>query len=274
MSIVGLLSLLCLVFALFAASVLVLYGLQRRDLRALAQLSQQLQRIAIGGRLPGRVEVVSDKPEVAALVTAVNHLLTRAAPAAEREAAHAPKLFTDLGDRIHEAVLLHREVILYANRQFASFVGVDRLELIGRRLADLVPPEYAELVNENIRRRLAGESAAERYEIDMIGLQGQLSRLEINTTLVEYDKDKALLITGVEIIPTQSQQVLRLTGEATASPQQLALNSLAEAIIATDRDGRITFLNPAAELLTGSEAAAAIGKLLEDIVSLVDDTDR
>ena len=68
---------------------------------------------------------------------------------------------------------MHRDVILHANRQFASFVGVDRVELVGRRLADLVPPEYAELVSENIRRRLAGETAAERYEIDMIGLQGR-----------------------------------------------------------------------------------------------------
>ena len=76
MSIVGL---LCLLFALIAALVLVLYALQLRDLRRLSVLSQQLQRIASGGRLPERVELASDKPEVAALVTAVNQLLTRAA---------------------------------------------------------------------------------------------------------------------------------------------------------------------------------------------------
>ena len=184
MSITGL---LCLLFALVAALLAVLYALQRRDLRSIEQLSQQLQRIAIGGRLPGRVAVDSDKPEVAALVTAVNHVLTRSG-AEEPDVAQAPRLFADLGERIHEAVLVHREVILYANRQFASFVGVDRVELIGRRLGDLVPPEYAELVNENIRRRLAGESAAERYEIDMVGLQGQVSRLEIASTVVDYDK--------------------------------------------------------------------------------------
>jgi len=270
MSILGL---LCLLFALIAALFLVLYGLQRRDLKSLEQLSQQLQRIAIGGRLPGRVELDSDKPEVAALVTAVNHLLTRAGPG-DPDVAQAPRLFADLGERIHEAVLLHREVILYANRQFASFVGVDRVELIGRRLGDLVPPEYSELVTENIRRRLAGESAAERYEIDMVGLQGQMSRLEVASTVVDYDKGNALLITGVEIIPTQTTPALRLAGEATPSPQQLALNSLAEAIIATDERGRITFLNPAAERLTGSEAAQATGKLLEEIVSLVDESDR
>jgi diguanylate cyclase (GGDEF)-like protein/PAS domain S-box-containing protein len=270
MSILGL---LCLFFALIAALFLVLYGLQRRDLKSVEQLSQALQRIAIGGRLPGRVEIDSDKPEVAALVTAVNHLITRAGPG-EHDVAQAPRLFADLGERIHEAVLVHREVILYANRQFASFVGVDRVELIGRRLGDLVPPEYSELVTENIRRRLAGESAAERYEIDMVGLQGQMSRLEVASTVVDYDKGNALLITGVEIIPTQTTPALRLPGEATPTPQQLALNSLAEAIIATDERGRITFMNPAAERLTGSEAAQATGKLLEEIVSLVDESDR
>src|SRR6516164_8097738 len=270
MSIAGLLSLL---FALIAALLLVLFALQRRDLRKIAELSQQLQRVAIGGRLPGRVEVTSDKPEVAALITAVNHLLTRTGPAGERDAAYAPKLFTELGDRIHEAVLVHGDVILYANLQFASFVGIDRAELIGRRLADLVPPEYAELVSENIRRRLAGESAAERYEIDMVGLQGQMTRLEIASNLIEYDKGSALLITGVEILPTQTVQAMRLP-EAASEPQAMALNSLAEAIIATDRDGRITYMNPAAEQLTGTAADAAAGKLLEEIVSLVDETDR
>jgi diguanylate cyclase (GGDEF)-like protein/PAS domain S-box-containing protein len=272
MSIIGL---LCLLFALIAALALLLYALQRRDMQSVGELTQQLQRIAIGGRLGGRIDIGSDRPEVATLVTAVNHLLTRAGSASEHEVTETPKLFADLGDRIHEAVLVHREVILYANRQFASFVGVDRLELIGRRLADLVPPEYAELVGENIARRLAGESAAERYEIDMVGLQAQVSRLEIASTLVEYDKEAALLITGVEIIPTQTVQALRLPADTAAlEPQLLALQSLAEAIIATDKDGHITFMNAAAEQLTGVEAGAAHGKLLEDIVSLVDETER
>ena len=273
MSILGL---LCTLFALIAALVLVLYGLQRRDMRALRDLAQQLQRVAIGGRLPARLEIDSDKPEMAAFVTAINHLLTRTA-LADSEAVDAPRLFADLGDRIHEAVLVHREVILYANRQFASFIGVDRVELVGRRLADLVPPEYAELVSDNIQKRLAGESAAERYEIDMIGLQGQVSRLEIASTVVGFGKGNALLITGVEIIPTQTVRALSAaTGVAAgaAEPQLLALDSLSEAIIATDRDGRINLMNPAAEQLTGSDLASSRGRLLEEIVSLVDETDR
>jgi len=272
MSIAGL---FCLLFALIAALLFVLYWLQRRELESVRELSRQLQRIAIGGRLEGRVDLQSDRPEVAALITAVNHLLTRAAPMGERDTARAsPKLFADLGDRIHEAVLVHRDTILFANRQFASFVGVDRVELVGRRLADLVPPEYADLVIENIRRRLAGEEAAERYEIDMVGLQGQVTRLEITSMMVEYEGADALLITGVEIIPTQTMRQLRVETANEPSPHLLALNSLAEAIIATDAQGLITYMNPAAERLSGSIAQQAAGKPLEEVVGLVDETDR
>ncbi|HEV7448826.1 MAG TPA: EAL domain-containing protein [Steroidobacteraceae bacterium] len=276
MSIVGL---LCLLFGLVASLLLVLYWVQRREIRSVEQLSQQVQRIAIGGRLDGRVDLQSDQPEISALTTAVNHLLTRVAASNERDSSRAtPKLFAELGDRIHEAVLVHRDVILYANRQFATFVGVDRVELVGRKLGDLVPPEYSELVNENIRRRFAGEPSAERYEIEMVGLQGQVSRLEITTAVVDYEGSPALLVTGVEIIPTQTVQTLRLPGDTeisgVAAMHTLALDSLAEAIIATDAAGLITYINPAAERLTGSGGSAAIGKTLEDIVGFVDETDR
>src|SRR3982074_2281275 len=231
MSIVGL---LCLLFGLVASLLLVLYWVQRREIRSVEQLSQQVQRIAIGGRLEGRVELRSDQPEISALTIAVNHLLTRVSANTDRDNSRAtPKLFAELGDRIHEAVIIHRDVILYANRQFATFVGADRVELVGRKLGDLVPPEYSELVNENIRRRFAGEPAAERYEIEMVGLQGQVSRLEITTAVVDYERAPALLVTGVEIIPTQNVPALRLpSGSETPGGQPmhtLAMDSLAEA---------------------------------------------
>src|ERR1700722_12393309 len=98
MSIIGL---LCLLFALIAALVLLLYALQRRDMQSIGELTQQLQRIAIGGRPGGRLEINSDTPEVGPLFTPVNHLLTRAGSLSEREATETPKLFADLGERIH-----------------------------------------------------------------------------------------------------------------------------------------------------------------------------
>ncbi|MGH8284669.1 MAG: EAL domain-containing protein [Steroidobacteraceae bacterium] len=276
-SIVGL---VCLLLALVATLLLVLYWTQRRELKAVEELSRQVQRIAIGGRLAGRVDMETDQPEIAALGTAVNHLLTRLTAGGEPDRDRATKqLFSELGDRIHETVLIHRDAILHANRHFATLVGVERADLIGRRLADLVPPEYSELVAENIRRRLAGEPAAERYEIEMIGLQGQVSRLEIASAIIEYEGAPALLVTGVEIIPTQTVPALKALAAAveehgTAPQHLLALDSIAEAIITTDTKGGIGYMNPAAEKLTGSSIADALGKALEEIVGLVDETDR
>jgi diguanylate cyclase (GGDEF)-like protein/PAS domain S-box-containing protein len=65
-----------------------------------------------------------------------------------------------------------------------------------------------------------------------------------------------------------------VAGEGAAAAQQRTLDALAEAIIAIDDKGHITYMNRAAEQLTGSDALQASGKSLEEIVSLVDETDR
>jgi diguanylate cyclase (GGDEF)-like protein/PAS domain S-box-containing protein len=275
MTIVGL---SCVLLGLIAGLLAVMYLLQRRALLAVDDVSQQVQRIAIGGRMSGRVDVPADGAEVSLLATAINHLLTRASSGSERDRG-TPRLFAELGDRIHEAVLVHRDTILHANRQFASLMGVERDALIGRRLGDLVPPAYTELVNENIAHRLAGEPAAERYEIEMAGLTGQVTRLEITSAVIDYDGAPALLVTGVEIIPTQTVQTLRgMTPDEEAQSRKdarraRALESLSDAIVTTDESGIIEFMNSAAATLTGTSADFAVGKSLAEVVELVDDED-
>src|SRR5665213_1994762 len=174
----SIIALLCLLFGVAAMLLLVLFFLQRRQLSALEEVSRQVQRTAIGGSLKTRIELQTDQPELAALVTAVNHLLSRASVAIEQAPLISAPIGS-LGDRVHEAVLIHGKSIRYANPQFASLVGCRVDELIGRRLEDLVPPEYTELVGDNMRRRLAGEAAADRYEIDLTGMQGQIDVLDL-----------------------------------------------------------------------------------------------
>jgi diguanylate cyclase (GGDEF)-like protein/PAS domain S-box-containing protein len=294
MSILGL---ICVLLALVATLLFVLFMFQRRDLRAISELSLTVQRAISGERLPQRIEIDPDHEaqlDVQALGLSVNQLLLRAARSGAQTRS-GPKLFTELGERIHEAVLVHRDVILYANSQFASFVGVDRVDLIDRRLSDLVAPEYAELVGENLRRRLAGAHGAERFEVEMVGLQGQVSLLELTTAQIDFEGAPALLVTGVEVIPTKKLRALASgkidEKEAAARaalvapplppppppepPLQVhAMQSLGEAIVTTDIDGHLVYLNPAAEQLLGVSRAQAIGKLLEEVVGLVDENDR
>ena len=293
MSILGL---ICVLLALVATLLFVLYLFQRRDLRAVSELSLTVQRAVSGERLPQRIDVDDDgsQLDVQAIGVSVNQLLLRAARSGAQTRS-GPKLFTELGERIHEAVLVHRDVILYANSQFASFIGVDRVDLIDRRLSDLVAPEYAELVADNLRRRLSGAHGAERFEVEMVGLQGQVSLLELTTAQIDFEGAPALLVTGVEVIPTRKLRALAsgkidekeaakraalvappLPPPPPARPplQVFAMQSLGEAIVTTDVDGILVYLNPAAEKLLGVDQKQAAGRPLDEVVGLVDPNDR
>ena len=242
MQIQGVLGLLA---AFVAVLTLVLYLRQRRELAAVEGLTRQLPET-----VPG--------------------LEPRKPP------ADAQQLFRDIGDRVHEIVIVHGDTILYANPQFANVLGVDLKDVVGRRLQDMVPQDHADVVADSIQKRLAGEPTQERFEIDLIGMQGQLTRLEISTKLIQFDAAAALLITGVEVIPTQALQVLGATGigDGLRSRARNALDSLGEAVLTTDASGHIDYANPVACRLLGAELRDIRGHTLAAVASLVDETDR
>ncbi|MFA5907359.1 MAG: response regulator [Vicinamibacterales bacterium] len=53
-----------------------------------------------------------------------------------------------------------------------------------------------------------------------------------------------------------------------------ALATVGDGVLATDRDGRVTFMNPEAEALTGWRAAAAISQPADHVFQLVDEATR
>ena len=97
-----------------------------------------------------------------------------------------------------------------------------------------------------------------------------MTRLEITSAVIDYEGGPALLVTGVEIIPTQTVQTLRaMTSEEEDqarkdSRRARALESLSDAIVTTDEAGIIEFMNSAAATLTGTSADFAVGKSLAE----------
>jgi diguanylate cyclase (GGDEF)-like protein/PAS domain S-box-containing protein len=190
-----------------------------------------------------------------------------------------PNLFAQMGDAVHEAVLLYKDVILYANPLFARLAGIDRMNLVGRQLTSLVAPDDAELVADHLARCLTGADPVVRFEIDLIGQQGQQARLELTATRVDFETGKAVLLTGMEVIPTMSTASLPAgTGLFEAlgarSRSRTVLESVGEALLTTDQAGRIDYANPAAAQLLGVEMDKLIGSSLDQVMALVDETDR
>ena len=269
----SLVTLAALLFASLAAILLVVCLRLRHALRTAAVGPHEV--LQPDDLLPGvpAAPVIPAPPDLPAL--SVTPALEAAAPMRAAQEGPALGLFREVGDRVHEIVVVHGQTILYANPQFAVLAGVEREALIGTRLPEMVDAEQRQAVAENLRQRLAGAEVAERYEIDLIGQQGQMTRLEIATTPVQFAGQSALLITGVEVIPTQSVRIL-----AGGQPDSLrsrarnALDSLGEALLTTDTSGRIDYANPAACRLLGADARDLRGATLGAVISLVDDTDR
>jgi diguanylate cyclase (GGDEF)-like protein/PAS domain S-box-containing protein len=187
-------------------------------------------------------------------------------------------LFSLLADRVHEAVLLHAEVILQVNPQFTELLGLDPLQLVGQPLWAFVADDQAELVAASLTRCLAGEASPERFEVDLKGGQGQMARLEVRIKRTESEGRPVLLVTGVEVIPTMTTPVLAagtgLFDIGGRSRARLALEALGEAVLTVDAAGRIDYANPAAAMLLGTDARALVGRQPDEVIRLVDQTDH
>src|SRR5690606_7314049 len=154
-----------------------------------------------------------------------------------------------------------------------------RVDLVGRQLPELVEPDQAELVGAQLARSMAGEASAGRVEVDLIGQQGQHSRLELTATPVDFEAGTALLITGVEVIPTMSTASLApgtgiFESLGARSRSRIVLDCVGEALLTTDQAGRIDYANPAAVILLGAESRELLGRGLDQVITLVDETDR
>ena len=254
--------------AVLAAGAVVLFVWKRRQERAVNDFSKQIQFLLDEGGSAGRIAPGTEPGPLGKLGAAVNKLLedleTRGAQLEDRE-----QLFQRLVESVHDAVLVHRKDILFANARFLSLLGMKSGDVVGRPLTEFVAPQYVELVASNLQRRMAGESAAERYEIELMDRQGQVTRVELSSTLIDSSGEPALLLTALEMMPGA------IPTEVSQKPRAMAtLDAMGESVITVDQDGRIDYINHAAELLLGQTVDQILGKAFADVASMVDENDR
>ena len=188
-------------------------------------------------------------------------------------------LFRALVDNVQDAVVVHRDHIVFANAAFSRLVGRPTDELVGRSLSEFVSPEYAGLVESNLARRIAGEQAPGVCEIEIADVYGQVTRLELNGVDVDIGGQRTVLYTAIEMLP-RAQGIPAAAASVPAAPAeaspraQRTLDAMADGLVATDADGRIEYLNRAAEQMAGVTVAEARGLALGELFNFVDETDR
>ncbi|MDH3988628.1 MAG: diguanylate cyclase, partial [Gammaproteobacteria bacterium] len=189
----------------------------------------------------------------------------------DEEIQDKDRLFADFSRTLPEIVLVHDERILLANESAASLIGLDPTQLIGRDVADLVKPAYRALFRKTVARRLAGENAPDRLEIQLINGDESGLWVEAQSSVIEHHGSKAILTIARDVSYRKNLEVSLSRSKRQA---QYTLESISEGVITTDNEGRIDYMNLAAESMTGSNRDEASGHKTGELFSLIDETDR
>jgi diguanylate cyclase (GGDEF)-like protein/PAS domain S-box-containing protein len=243
---------------------------------ARAKLAERLKRLneelleASEDASVGRRLLVRDNGETGRLAVTVNRLFD-ALGEREEKIQSRDRLFTDFARTLPEIVMIHDEKIRLANESAASLVGLEPDLLVGREIADLVKPAYRALFRKTVAKRLAGESAPRQIEVQLINGNRSALWVEAQSSNIEFNGQRAILTVARDISHRKSLEVSLTRSKRQA---QYTLESISEGVITTDNNGRIDYMNLAAETLIGTSRSDAAGHRVADLFTLVDDTDR
>ena len=96
-----------------------------------------------------------------------------------------------------------------------------------------------------------------------------MTRVELSNILIDSAGEPALLLTALEMLPEARTAVVPSRPRA-----MMTLDAMGESVITVDAEGRIDYINHAAETLLGQRFDQVMRRSFSDVSSLVDDTDR
>ena len=189
---------------------------------------------------------------------------------AEQERARLASIVEASGDAIYSWAI--DGTIISWNPEAERLFGWPASEAIGRSFRMLIPPERDISADEVVRQLIGGRTFR---QFQTVRLHRDGRRLEVSLTVSPLS-DRTGRIVAVSTIARDisqrraAEEALRLSEERFRT----TLSSIGDAVVATDRDARVSFLNPIAEELTGWSAAEAVGRPLPEIVQIMNEAKR
>ncbi len=136
---------------------------------------------------------------------------------------------------------------------------------LGRNTMDRIRVSLAAMRSEEtaLLEERSRQAVAASRRVLAAAVAGSLASLALFAAFVFVVRKDQLARARAQAALRQSEQRLRTT-----------LRSIGDAVLATDADGRVTFLNAVAERLTGWSLAEASGRPVEEIFRIVEETSR
>lgn len=159
-----------------------------------------------------------------------------------------------------DAHLLNR----FANKAHFEWFGIQPERLRGMHFSELVGPERFAVNKPFLDRALQGEP--QLFESTLLDVHGVSRHI-----IVSYVPDtEAGAVRGIFVQTTDISERKRMEDELFDEKERvrLTLQSIGDAVVCSDARGSVTYLNPAAERLTGWQAFDAAGHNVDEVVCL------
>ncbi len=161
--------------------------------------------------------------------------------------------FRALTENANVGILVnHQGRHVFANPRLLEMLGYTQEEVQLTTIEDLVHPEELDKVRRNFKDRLAGRPALSSYETVLISKVGTPVPVELTATLTTWAGEPAGLVFLHDIRE-------RIRSETEMRKLSSAIAQTADAVMITDRQGIIEYVNPAFETMTGYVRADVIG---------------
>ena len=190
---------------------------------------------------------------------------------AEERLRKSEKRFKDFFDQAGQGILVvdpatHR--IITCNPAFATMLGHQADELAGLPLLELHPPEIVQRLDQDMREASLGRR--EFRDIPFRHHSGGIIYGDILSAVIDYDGRPQLIAYVTETtekrLVEQALQEAKHQAEAAQRRSEVILVSAGEGLCGINRQGQVTFINPAAAQMLGYEREELLGKYFHDAV--------
>lgn len=191
--------------------------------------------------------------------------------AAELSSERFERAFTN--SAVGMALVSRTGQLLDVNSAFCSMLGYSRAELVAGGFQQITHPDDLSADIQNVQDLLDGKGTAYTMEKRYIRHDGS-PMWAILSVSISPDRSGGIecFVAHVQDISSRKRAEELLFDERELA--QVTLNSIGDGVIACDRDGLVTSINPVAEALTGWEGSSCIGRHIREVFDIVDPEGR
>ncbi len=177
------------------------------------------------------------------------------------------ELYRNLMENSIDAVQLLDEEgrFLDVNNRGCEMIGYSREELLSMRIADIDPNYPADGFYRFWNEQQKGTSVL----FETVHQRKDGTRIPVEVNGIFFNVDKKRYLFGVARDISERKEHERRIAES-EQKLRITLNSIGDAVIATDRRGRVIRMNPVAEELCGWSHAEAAGRPLGEVFHIID----